>query len=107
MIPGRAAWLSRVPEILRDLENRWYLRLGAPYQNASCAWVAPVTLTNGTLAVLKLGMPHMDGERERAAVLERRSDRIFLDADDALGAMLPEHCEPGTMLRCRNPSTIW
>jgi hypothetical protein len=37
MIPDRAEWLSRVPEIIKDLEHRWSLTLGTPYQNASCA----------------------------------------------------------------------
>ena len=30
----------------------------------SAAWVAPVTRADGSAAVLKLGMPHMEGEHE-------------------------------------------
>ncbi len=101
MIPDRAAWLSRVPEILRDLEHRWSLTLGAPYQHASCAWVAPVTLANGTSAVLKLGMPHMEGQHEIQGLRFWNGDPTvrLLEADDELGAMLLERCEPGTNLR--------
>src|ERR1022692_2405026 len=101
MIPERAAWLSRVPEILRDLEHRWSLTLGAPYQNASCAWVAPVTLADGTAAVLKLGMPHLEGEHEIQGLRFWNGDPTvqLLKADDELGAMLLERCEPGTKLR--------
>jgi streptomycin 6-kinase len=101
MIPDRAAWLSRVPEILRDLEHRWSLTVGAPYQNASCAWVSPVMLADGNPAVLKLGMPHMEGQHE---IQGRRfwngapTVRI-LDADDEVNAMLLERCMPGTSLR--------
>lgn len=63
--PERAAWLERLPDTLRDLERRWSLTLGVPFDDAevSCAWVAPVMRTGGTFAVLKLGMPHMDGGR--------------------------------------------
>ena len=58
MIPDRVGWTSRVPEILRDLEHRWSLTLGAPYQNASCAWVAPEP-TAGDFATL-YGFGHAD-----------------------------------------------
>jgi len=101
MIPGRAAGLNRVPEILRDLEHRWSLTLGAPYQNASCAWVAPVTLANGTSAVLKLGIHHREGEHEIQGLRFWNGDPTvqLLKADDELGAILLERCEPGTTLR--------
>jgi streptomycin 6-kinase len=63
-IPDGATWLLRLPDALRDLEQRWSLRLGASFDEASCAWVAPVTLANGTTAVLKLAVPHMESEHE-------------------------------------------
>src|SRR5579872_3718297 len=64
--PERAAWLDRLSDSLRDLERRWSLTVGAPFdgEEVSCAWVAPVTLADGTSAVLKLGMPHMEAEHE-------------------------------------------
>jgi hypothetical protein len=56
--PERAAWLARLPETLRDLEQRWSLTPGAPFDGGemSCVWVAPVALAAGPAAVLKLGM---------------------------------------------------
>jgi|SRR5579862_888954 len=62
--PERAVWLNRLPDALRNLEQRWSLTLGAPFdhEKVSCAWVAPVKLADGSPAVLKLGMPHMEGE---------------------------------------------
>jgi streptomycin 6-kinase len=110
MIPDRAAWLNRVPEILRDLEHRWSLTLGVPYQDASCAWVAPATLADGTSAVLKIGMPHMEGEHEIQGLRFWNGDPTvrLLNADDELGAMLLERCDPGQhCARCRKPSRIW
>ena len=101
--PERAAWLNRLPESLRNLERRWSLTLGAPFdgEEVSCAWVAPVMLADGTSAVLKLGMPHMEGEHELKGLRFWNGDPTvrLLEADDELGAMLLERCVPGTVLR--------
>jgi streptomycin 6-kinase len=93
MIPGHA--------ILKDLERRWSLTLGAPYRDATCAWVAQVTLANGTSAVLKLGMPHMEAQHEIQGLRFWNGDPMVrvIEADDELNAMLLERCEPGTNLR--------
>lgn len=66
--PERAAWLARLPGTLSDLARRWSLTLAAPFDTdeVSCARVAPVTRADGTQAVLKLGMPHMEGDHEIA-----------------------------------------
>jgi streptomycin 6-kinase len=99
--PERTAWLDRLPHALRKLERRWSLRLGAPFDDVSCAWVAPVTLADGSSAVMKLGMPHMEGEHEVQGLRFWNGDPTvrLLAADDELGAMLLERCEPGTVLR--------
>ena len=100
--PARAAWLDRLPGALRSLERRWSLKLGAPFvDDVSCAWVAPVALAGGTPAVLKLGMPHMEGQHELQGLRFWNGDPTvrLLQADDELGAMLIERCEPGTALR--------
>ena len=51
--------------------------------------------------MLKLGMPHMEGEHEIEGLRFWNGDPTvrLLDADDDLGAMLLERCEPGTGLR--------
>src|SRR5437764_10791337 len=101
--PERAAWLAKVPGILKDLRERWALSLNHPFDSAdvSCAWVAPVQLRNGTSAVLKLGMPHMEGEHEIAGLRFWNGNPTvrLLEADEHLGAMLLERCQPGTPLR--------
>jgi streptomycin 6-kinase len=101
--PERAAWLDRLPKTLRTLERRWSLKIGAPFDNeeVSCAWVAPVTLSDGSSAVLKLGMPHFEGAHEIQGLRFWDGDPTvrLLEADDSLGAMLLERCQPGTALR--------
>ena len=101
--PERAAWLKRLPSTLGDLQQRWSLSLGAPLdcEEVSCAWVAPVKRADGTAAVLKLGMPHMEAEHEIQGLRFWDGDPTVrvLEADDDVGAMLLERCEPGTVLR--------
>ncbi len=100
--PAREAWLDRLPGALRSIERRWSLKLGAPFtDDVSCAWVAPVALAGGISAVLKLGMPHMEGQHELQGLRFWNGDPTvrLLQADDELGAMLIERCEPGTALR--------
>ncbi len=98
-----AAWLERLPEIVESAKQRWSLVCGDPIDNAevSCAWVAPVMFADGTAAVLKLGMPHMEGEHEADGLRFWDGDPTvrLLAADDDLGAMLLERCQPGTALR--------
>lgn len=101
--PESAAWIDRLPGVVRGLERRWSLTLGAPFDSddVSCAWVAPVALAGGATAVLKLGMPHMEAEHELHGLRFWNGDPTvrLLKADDELGAMLLESCEPGTSLR--------
>jgi streptomycin 6-kinase len=89
------------PAILRLLQLRWPLTIGPPFAGASCAWVAPVTLADGSAAVLKLATPHMEGEHEIDGLRFWNGDPTvrLIDADETLGAMLLERCEPGTPLR--------
>jgi streptomycin 6-kinase len=79
------------------------LSLNPPFDGpeVSCAWVAPVVRIGGARAVLKLGMPHMEGAHELQGLRFWDGDPTvrLLDADAGLNAMLLERCEPGTALR--------
>ena len=101
--PERRAWLEQLPKAIREVETRWSLMLGAPFDGneVSCSWVAPAVRRDGTRAILKLGMPHMEGEHEINALRFWDGDPTvrLLEADDDLNAMLLEQCEPGTALR--------
>ena len=97
-----AAWLDELPRAITDLKQRWSLTLSPPFEEeASCSWVAPCVRQDGTPAVLKLGLPHMEAENEIDGLLFWDGDpTIFvLEADLELNAMLLERCEPGTTLR--------
>jgi len=101
--PERRAWLEQLPDAIRELQDRWSLSLSAPFDSdeVSCAWVAPAVRSDGAHAVLKLGMPHMEGTHEIQALRFWGGDPTvhLLDTDDERNAMLLERCEPGTVLR--------
>jgi streptomycin 6-kinase len=92
--PERTVWLERLPEAVAELARRWSLTLGTQFEgeDVSCSWVASVTRQDGTPAVLKLGMPHMEGEQEIDGLRFWDGDPTvrLLEADEDLGAMLLE-----------------
>ena len=102
-IPERKKWLDSLPAMLEELTRRWSLRIGPPFvhANVTCSWVATVVRADRTSAVLKLAMPHMEGAHETQGLRFWNGNPTvkLLDADDALGAMLLERCQPGGMLR--------
>lgn len=101
--PDRMEWLGRLPDTVQDLQLRWALTLGAPHvgSDASCSWVAPAVRADGTSAILKLGMPHLEAEHEIDGLRFWNGDPTvrLLEADPVSNAMLLERCEPGTALR--------
>jgi streptomycin 6-kinase len=109
-VPERRYWLDNLPALLHQLKDRWSLRVGAPFDhaNVTCSWVAPVVRAGGQAAVLKLGMPHMEGTDEIQGLRFWNGDPTvqLLEADDELGAMLLERCQPGDMLRSE-PEAKW
>jgi streptomycin 6-kinase len=102
-IPERKQWLDNLPAMLEELTDRWSLRTGAPFDhaNVTCSWVATAVRADGTSAVLKLAMPHMEGAHEIQGLRFWSGNPTvqLLEADDDLGAMLLERCQPGDMLR--------
>jgi streptomycin 6-kinase len=95
------AWLERLPRTIAELESRWQLSIGERFDGeGEASWVAPVVCRDGTPAVLKLGMPHFEAESEADGLRFWNGDAAvrLLEADDAVGAMLLERCEPGSSL---------
>lgn len=102
-IPERKKWLDNLPAMVAQLTHRWSLRVLEPFDhaNVTCSWVAAAVCADGTPAVLKLGMPHMEGAHEIQGLRFWNGNPTvhLIDADDDLGAMLLERCQPGDMLR--------
>ncbi|WP_260634935.1 aminoglycoside phosphotransferase family protein [Streptomyces angustmyceticus] len=96
---GRA-WLSRLPGIVREVEERWELRLGAPFHGGSCSWVAPARRSGGAAAVLKVTWPHReaDGEAPALHAWDGHGAVRLLRRCRERGALLIERCRPGTPL---------
>lgn len=100
--PEGPAWLERLPAVVAELRARWGLTLGPPFEpgDGAVSWVAPATRADGSEAVLKLGLPHMEGRDELPGLRAWDGDGTvrLLDADEATGALLLERCRPGTPL---------
>ncbi len=100
-------WLGDLPTVIRELQARWSLTVGTPFDSdeVSCAWVGPVTGADGSSAVLKVSMPHFEGRHEITGLRFWNGDPTvrLIEADDNVGAMLLERCVPGTHLRVLRP----
>jgi streptomycin 6-kinase len=103
--PDGVAWLDRLPGIVNEAAERWSLAIGAPFrgQDVTASWVAPVERADGTRAVLKVGVPHLEAEQEIDGLRFWDGDPTvrLLEADGGSNAMLLERCEPGGSLRSR------
>lgn len=91
-------WLRELPQRLSAVGAAWDLELGTPYP-LSYHWVCRATRTDGTPAVLKLGVPGAEHLGVEAAALRTFAGRgavRLLEYDAALGALLLERAEPGT-----------
>jgi streptomycin 6-kinase len=104
----RSAWNATLPKQIEDAFLRWNLDRGtSPLHEAPTAsWVEPV-LWNSIPAVLKIPFPHFEGLDEAPGLKfwngEPTVSLFALDRDS--GAMLLEHCMPGTVLR-RQPEQV-
>lgn len=90
--PERRTWLGQLPDTIRELQARWSLSLADPFDGSevTCSWVARATRADGSRAVLKLGMPHMEAAHELQALRFWDGDPTvrLLEDDVELNAML-------------------
>ncbi|OAI41495.1 hypothetical protein AYO38_03570 [bacterium SCGC AG-212-C10] len=95
---GETAWIDEFPALVRQLESEWGFTTGRSYSGGSEAFVADVTLTDCTLAVLKLLIPRDDGvaRNEIAALRIANGDGCvrLLRSDDQRLALLLERLGP-------------
>jgi streptomycin 6-kinase len=93
-----ARWARQLPATVAGLARTWDLEVGGAF-SLSHHWVAAATLTDGTSAVLKVGLPRPDFPAREAAALAAFSGRgavRLLRADLDRGALLLERVVPGT-----------
>jgi streptomycin 6-kinase len=103
---GREAWLATLPGIVRELEDRWSLTVGRPFEpGGQTAWVAPVLGSAGTPLVLKVLWWHTEAMHEAEALRMWDGDGAVRVQATAVFentvAILMERCVPGTSLARR------
>ncbi|MDD4410064.1 MAG: aminoglycoside phosphotransferase family protein [Candidatus Pacebacteria bacterium] len=93
-------WLKRIPEIVGEMEEKWNIKAGEPF-DLSYNYVVPVEFENGEKAVLKIGLPDDEEFLTEAKALKiYDGDGIvrLYDFDVENMAMLIERVEPGQPL---------
>ena len=101
--PERLTWLESLPGAVQELKDRWGLTPDSPLggEEPTCSYVEAERRLDGTSAVLKISMPHMEQEHEADGLRFWNGDPTvrLLESDDQIGAMLLERSQPGTTLR--------
>jgi streptomycin 6-kinase len=105
----REAWLATLPGTVKELEDRWSLDVGEPFQpGGETAWVAPVHTGADEDLVLKVAWWHSEGAHEAAGLrVWNGQGAVRLHRTEVLGdtvALLIERCVPGTALAGRPES---
>lgn len=105
--PEAGPWLERLPGLLDAALARWPGVVGNPYGGGVTSWVAPLTLDDGTEAVIKI--PHVDRENRHEADALTAWGGVgavrLLDQDAATAAMLLERAQPGHPLSRIDPES--
>jgi streptomycin 6-kinase len=78
---GADGWLEELPELIRELERAWAIRVGQAFPDATEAFVAEATQQDGSPAVVKVLVPHGAAAQHEITVLR-------LCAGDGCAALL-------------------
>lgn len=90
--PDWAAWLDRLPRLVRELLEEWSLSPDGEATHGYTALVLPVRTAGGRPAVLKVGWPHPEAEHEALALQHWHGEGAvqLLRADPRRWALLLE-----------------
>jgi streptomycin 6-kinase len=95
---GATAWLDELPELVAELERDWSITLGRAYGGGTEAFVAQVTLADGSDAVLKLLIPRATNDVTKEVTALRLADGVgcvrLLRDDESRSALLLERLGP-------------
>lgn len=99
--PRGGAWLESLPSLVARLAETWQLSLDPPLvPGGTASLVLPARRADGSPAVLKVGLPHMEAREEIAGLRFWDGEptvRVFEAAPDLCASLL-ERCEPGVGL---------
>jgi streptomycin 6-kinase len=97
-VVGAEKWLDDLPEVVAQLSDRWGFSVGRAYDDATEAFVCPVTMLDETLAVLKLMIPRPTNDYANEVTVLRLAEGSgcvrLLDEDADHHAMLLERLGP-------------
>jgi streptomycin 6-kinase len=90
-------WLQALPATISAFEERWSIRVLPHFKGLSYNFVAPVVCSDGTEAVLKLGVPNRELATEYEALRLYNGQGMvqLFAADIEHGALLIERIRPG------------
>lgn len=98
MALGAEDWLTHLPEVVIELEERWKITVGPPIEGGTESYVAEALGDDGSQAVLKLLIPRGDdAAANEITVLQIANGRgcvELLKSDEAIGALLLERLGP-------------
>jgi streptomycin 6-kinase len=92
-LAGAGSWVDDLPAIVAGLERDWSIVVGAPYTNATEAFVARASLQDGTPAVLKLMVPR-DGHVTHNEITALR----LADGDGCVGLLRADEVRHALLL---------
>ncbi|HEV2473881.1 MAG TPA: aminoglycoside phosphotransferase family protein, partial [Chthonomonadales bacterium] len=97
---GGGAWLERLPAILASCEERWNLKVSAPFLDVSFHYVVPARRADGTGVVVKACSPTDEFHHEKEALqcFDGHGMARLLDYDDVQEVLLLEYLQPGKQL---------
>lgn len=103
---GRSGRVAALTRLVRELEERWSLTAGEPFQpGGQTAWVAPARDATGADLVLKVAWRHPEAMHEAEGLrMWSGNGTVKLHASlafDEATALLLERCTPGTPLSNR------
>ena len=94
-------WLDGLSSLIATLEKRWQIQVSDPFQPLTYNYVAPARRSDGTKAILKLGVPGDPFDREAECLRFFGGDgaAYLLEHVSGLGAMLLERIRPGSDIK--------
>lgn len=96
-------WLSDLPKTIGEIESEWSIRAGNYFPNLSYNYVASAVCSDGSPAILKIGLPldnvEIFTEAHYLRTLDGNGAVRLLNVDDSRHAILLERAVPGLNLK--------